>query len=86
MLLDEMNPDAHLIEGFEEAYLGLAEGWFEQHRNVVAVYDKEKCLQILVVREGLGLAEAEAFFQKEIIGVYRGAYMPMFFIPQNNPF
>jgi hypothetical protein len=38
--LAELNPDALTADGFEEAYIGWVEGWFEQHRTFVACYDR----------------------------------------------
>ena len=66
----------YLADGFEDAFLGIAQrfGWSAP----VAVYDHEKCLQILETRDGMDRQGAEEFFQYNVIGAWIGEQTPIF--------
>ena len=65
-----------LADGFEEAFMGLASRFgFEQP---VAAYDYEKCIDILVTRDGMDLEEAEEYFDFNVIGAWVGELTPIF--------
>lgn len=82
LLLEDLNPDALLADGFEDAFMGWVEGWFEQEQSYVAVYDRAKCIEILMTRDGMDDEEAEEFFQFNTTGAYAGKFTPVFFSPK----
>jgi len=59
------NEDAVTADGFEDALIGVA------HRfgmSPVALYDREKCIKILIKLDKTTRAEAEEFFEFNVIG------------------
>ena len=65
-----------LADGFEEAFMGLASRFgFEQP---VAAYDYEKCIDILMTRDGMDREEAEEYFDFNVIGAWVGELTPIF--------
>jgi hypothetical protein len=61
-----------LASGFEDALLGIA--W--QFNTPIAVYDREKCIEILCA--DMTLEEAEEYFQFNVQGAYVGETTPAF--------
>lgn len=57
--LTEENPDALLLDGFEAAFIGVARRCGQPS---LAVYDRDRCLRILMARDGLTEEEAEEYF------------------------
>lgn len=72
------DPDLLLADGFDEAVIGLVEGWIGPRRGEVVAYDYDRCLDILVTRDGMPREEAEEFLQFNTIGAYVGEYTPLF--------
>ena len=73
--LAELNPEALLADGFEQALVGYTSNYHHPH---VAVYDAKKCIAILVRREGMSEEEAEEFFSLNTLGAYVGENGPLF--------
>jgi hypothetical protein len=67
-----------LADGFEDAYMGLATQFT---RPPLAVYDRNKCIQILIERDGMSGEEAEEYFQFNVEGSWVGDNTPLFFEP-----
>ena len=44
----------------------------------MAVYDYEKCIQVLVERDGMTREDAEEFFDFNVVGAYVGENTPIF--------
>ena len=66
--LAEMNPEALLMDGFDDALVGVA----CQHSNgPLALYDRDKCIQVLM-DDGLTWEEAEEHFSFNCEGAYVG--------------
>ena len=65
-----------LANGFEDALLGIG----QQFDKSMAVYDRDKCLQILVERDGMTPEEAEDYFEFNVVGAWVGEYTPIFMI------
>jgi hypothetical protein len=61
-------------DGFEDAFMGHAEIF----NKTIAIYDKAKCLEILVERDGMTEEEAEEYFNFNVIGAYVGENTPGF--------
>jgi hypothetical protein len=64
-----------LADGFEDAFLGVIYG---KMRTPVACYDRNKCLAILVARDGMTEEEAEEFFAFNTEDAWVGEKTPMF--------
>jgi len=72
--LAEANPDALFLDGFDGAFLGYA----QQHsKPPLAVYDREKCVQILRCQGGLTHEDAEEYFAFNIEGAWTGPNTPL---------
>lgn len=64
-----------MADGFEDAFLGVAE---RCSCPPLAVYDAEKCIQILVERDGMTEEEASEYFQFNTLGAWAGEHTPLF--------
>jgi hypothetical protein len=73
-LLAEINPDALLADGYEDALIGTA----TQFNTTVALYDRDICIRILMERDGMSQEEAEDFFTFNVIGAWVGPMTPIF--------
>ena len=71
--LKELNPDALVPTGFVDAYMGYA----EREGLAVAVFDADKCLEILQ-RDGMTYEEAQEFFNFNVLGAHLGENTPLF--------
>jgi hypothetical protein len=72
----KLNEDeqVQLADGFEDAFIGIA----RQFGKPIAVYDREKCIDILVNRDGMSHEEAEEYFQFNVEGAWVGENTPAF--------
>jgi hypothetical protein len=73
--LAEANPDALLADGLEAALVGYT---VNHHHPHVAVYDIDKCVDVLVERDGMTPEEADEFLSFNTLGAYVGENGPMF--------
>jgi len=64
--------DILLADGFEEAFIGVA----YQFDKPMAVFDREKCINILA--RDMSHEEAEEYFQFNVEGAYVGESTPAF--------
>ena len=71
----EVNQDALLADGLEDALVGWT---VNHHRLGVAIYDADKCVNILVERDGMTPEGAEEFLEFNTYGAYVGENGPMF--------
>lgn len=59
-LLGDINPEAILFDGYEDALLGFC----TQHPGPdLACYDYDKCIEILMTRDGMSETDAVEFFE-----------------------
>ena len=65
--------DALLADGFEEALIGYTQG-----SNVVAVYDYDTCVSILIHRDSMTIEDAVEFMEYNVEGSYVGDKTPVF--------
>ena len=72
--MSEKNDDIELADGFEDAFIGYG----QQHQSRVAVYDTERCISIIQLRDGLSENEAIEHFQFNVQGTYVGESTPVF--------
>lgn len=70
----ELNPEALFADGFDEALIGTVE---RACQPPVALYDREKCVEILV-RQGMTYEEAVEFFEFNTLGAWVGENTPAF--------
>jgi hypothetical protein len=64
-----------LADGFENALIGYVERFGSPP---VALYDREKCTQILMERDGMDYLGAVEFFEYNTIGAWVGETTPAF--------
>lgn len=74
-LLAETNPEALLADGLEDALVGVTENHHHPH---VAVYDADRCVEVLVARDGMTPEDAEEFLQFNTYGAFVGKDGPLF--------
>ncbi len=72
--LSEVDPDILLADGFEDALLG----YVQQFNTMMALYDREKCIAILMERDGMDEEGAEEFFDFNVVGAWVGKNTPAF--------
>ena len=77
MLKEASDGETLTADGFDDALIGCA----EQFSRVVAVYDREKCIKILMKRDKMTREEAEEFFSFNVTGAYVGDHTPVFLTP-----
>lgn len=63
-----------LADGFEDAFVGMA----QQFNKYFAIYDRAKCIQILIERDGMTHEDAEEFFEFNTQGAWVGETTPAF--------
>ena len=73
--LSELNPDMLVLPDFQEALIGYVE---RCGSNALACYDIDKCIQILIERDGMTDEEALEYFSYNTLGAYMGENTPMF--------
>ncbi|MDG1950300.1 MAG: hypothetical protein P8J32_05815 [bacterium] len=65
--------EALLADGFEGALVGHTQG-----PNIVAVYDYDLCIHILMDRDDMSCTEAIEFMEFNFVGAYVGEKTPVF--------
>jgi hypothetical protein len=73
--LAEANEEMLFADGFDEALIGFVE---RAGSSVLALYDTDKCIQILMERDGMTDEEATEFFYFNVAGSYMGENTPVF--------
>lgn len=73
--LAEINPEALLADGLEDAMVGYT---VNHHHPVVAVYDFDLCVKVLVDRDGMTPEDAEEFLSFNTLGAYVGENGPLY--------
>lgn len=73
--ISEINPEALLCDGFDEAIIGMAE---RINLGPVVAYDVDKMLEIMVQRDGMSYEEAMEYFDYNILGAWVGENTPVF--------
>jgi hypothetical protein len=66
--------EALVADGFDDAIIGMA----RQFNQVLVVYDEDKCLSILMKRDGMTEEEAIDFFEFNVVGAYVGEGTPVY--------
>ena len=81
-LVASHNEEAVLADGFDEAFIGMVERCGLP--APVVLYDRGKCIQILIDRDGMTYEDAEEFFDFNVTGAWVGEYTPMFLVDVHN--
>ena len=70
----EIIEGALTADGFEKALLGFG----YQFNTPVAVYSKDRCLHVLMERDGMSREDAIEYFDFNVAGAWVGASTPVF--------
>lgn len=73
--ISEYNEDALILEGFDEAIIGLAE---RINLGPVVAYDVNKIYEILMNKHNMSYEEAIEYFNFNIIGAWMGDFTPVY--------
>ena len=73
--ISEINPDALLADGFDDALFGVC---YQFGQLPVVSYDYNKCIDILIERDGMSEEEALEYFEFNVLGSYMGPNTPVF--------
>ena len=65
---------AKTADGFEKALLGFG----YQFNTPVAVYSRDRCLHVLMERDGMNREDAIEYFDFNVAGAWVGASTPVF--------
>jgi hypothetical protein len=71
----EINPEALMCDGFDEAVIGMAE---RINLGPVVAYSVDKIINIMIERDGMTYEEALEFYDYNIVGSWMGEYTPVF--------
>ena len=66
--------EAIFFDGFDDAIIGIGA---QQHKGPYVIYDREKCIQILMDRDGMPHEDAEEFFSFSTEGCWAGDRTPI---------
>ena len=73
--LEDINKEAVIAEGFEDAYLGYAR---RSDKPTIAVYDYERCVEILMETEEWDRDKAVKFMENGVVATWLGDSTPPF--------
>ncbi len=73
--MTDANESVAIALGYEDAMIGCIE---RRGQPLIAVYDTEKCISILVDRDGMAEDEAREFFSLNTLGAWFGERSPAF--------
>jgi hypothetical protein len=69
------NEEALLADGYEPCLIGIT---YQYGRPPVACYDHDKCIELLMKRDGMSHEEAVEFFEFNTLGAGMGENSPVF--------
>jgi hypothetical protein len=72
--LAEESPDTLLADGFDAALIGTV----RQFTKTLALYDYDKCVEVLMHRDGLLYDEAVEHMEFNVVGAWMGEHTPVF--------
>lgn len=73
--ISELNPEAMLADGFDEAILGMC---VQFGSEPVVAYDYNKCVEVLMSRDDMSREDAIDFIEFNVVGAYVGMNTPVF--------
>jgi hypothetical protein len=75
LIAAEIDPDILFADGWDEAFIGLTAN---HHHAIVAVYDYDRIIEIMMERDGVTYEDAEDFVGFNIVGAYVGERTPIY--------
>ncbi len=72
--LAELNPDAIVWDGFEDALIGIGS---RCGQPALAVYDYDKMVEVLVKRDGMSVLDAIEYIDFNVTGGWLGDHTPI---------
>lgn len=66
--------EALVADGFDKAIVGIG----RQFNQQLVIYDEDKCIEILMERDGMTFDEAVEFFEFNVVGAYVGKGTPVY--------
>jgi hypothetical protein len=72
-IIAEKNPNALLADGLNEAIVGMTDS-----SEPVPIYDKQKCVEVMMKKEGWDYTTALEFLEFNTFSAYMGEHTPMF--------
>ena len=73
--LIEHDEEILTADGFDYALIGVCE---RAGQPTIAMYDKDKCINLLIERDGMTEEEAEEYLYFNVVGAWVGEYTPCF--------
>lgn len=80
-LIAQINPEAVVVDGMEEALIGLA---YRSGISPVVCYDKNKCAEIVMREHNITYHKAKEWLEENVFSVYAGVYTPIFIKDMRN--
>jgi len=74
-LVESYDSEMLTADGFDDAIIGVLE---RAGRLPVVAYDQDKCIQVLMDRDGMDYKEAMEFLDVNVIGAWKGDRTPEF--------
>ena len=74
----ESSPETVLMDGFDEAFVGPV----THFTRTLALYDYDRCIEVIVSREGMSQEDAMEYMAFNVLGAWVGAHTPLFTLPQ----
>ena len=71
----EQDEEILMCDGFDAAFVGIAE---RCSKPPLAVYDADRCVDILMERDDMSYEDAVEFFNFNILGAWVGERTPLF--------
>jgi len=73
--IQEINPEALLCDGFDEAIIGMAE---RPNLGPVVAYSVEKIIEIMISRDGMSYEDALEYYNYNIQCAWLGEFTPIY--------
>lgn len=80
-LLADENPEALTLDGFEAALVGYGRRCGQPS---IAVYDYDKCIEVLML-QGMDYDAAVEHFEFNVVGAWMGEHTPMILVSEEEP-
>ncbi len=77
--LAEIDEEMLFADGFADAIIGWSDSWQSGGQRVPrVVYDAQKCVEIIMERDGVSWEDAHEHFDFNVTGAYVGERTPIF--------
>lgn len=82
--LEELNPEALLPDGLEDALIGYVDQFSSNSRHYLPVISWELMMTICMERDGLTRSEAIEYLDFNVLGAYVSENQPVYFYGPDN--